>query len=193
MQAYANSEMAPAAELRFFDRRPTSLAGASGQATAGAVVLDELLGQLADLVADRLAARLEAPQVDDADDWLDTRRGRSTSESIETACGAWLLSERSRRSRQARVASCSSGGRIWTHGAVLERQRWLVSGAGTMSETNPAPRRVRVERAIYRRPTGVLEVCFKDESGRLRWRTVEGGVLAARKLRDDLAARRARG
>ena len=75
MQAYANSEMAPAAELRFFDRRPTSLAGASGQATAGAVVLDELLGQLADLVADRLAARLEAPQVDDADDWLDTRRG----------------------------------------------------------------------------------------------------------------------
>jgi integrase len=50
-----------------------------------------------------------------------------------------------------------------------------------------------VERAIYRRPTGVLEVCFKDESGRLRWRTVEGGVLAARKLRDDLAARRARG
>lgn len=62
-----------------------------------------------------------------------------------------------------------------------------------MSDSSLAPRRVRVERAIYRRPTGVLEVCFKDEAGRLRWRTVDGGILAGRKLRDDLAARRARG
>ncbi len=62
-----------------------------------------------------------------------------------------------------------------------------------MSDANAAPRRVRVERGIYRRPTGVLEVGFKDESGRQRWRTVDGGVLAARKLRDDLSARRARG
>ena len=62
-----------------------------------------------------------------------------------------------------------------------------------MTESSQAPRRVRVERAIYRRWTGVLEVCFKDENGRLRWRTVDGGILAARKLRDDLAARRARG
>lgn len=56
-----------------------------------------------------------------------------------------------------------------------------------------APRRVRVERGIYRRATGVLEVGFKDEVGRLRWRTVDGGILAARKVRDDLTARRARG
>lgn len=62
-----------------------------------------------------------------------------------------------------------------------------------MADASPAPRRVRVERAIYRRSTGVLEVCFKDESGRLRWRTVDGGILAARRLRDDLSARRARG
>ena len=62
-----------------------------------------------------------------------------------------------------------------------------------MADSSPTPRRVRVERAIYRRPTGVLEVCFKDENGRLRWRTVDGGILAARKLRDDLASRRARG
>jgi len=62
-----------------------------------------------------------------------------------------------------------------------------------MADPSSAPRRVRVERAIYRRSTGVFEVCFKDESGRLRWRTVDGGILAARKLRDDLAARRARG
>ena len=52
---------------------------------------------------------------------------------------------------------------------------------------------MRVERGIYRRPTGVLEVGFKDETGRQRWRTVDGGILAARKVRDDLAARRARG
>ena len=37
------------------------------------------------------------------------------------------------------------------------------------------PRRVRVERNIYRRPTGVLEVGFKDASGIQRWRTVDGG------------------
>ncbi len=55
------------------------------------------------------------------------------------------------------------------------------------------PRRVRVERGIYRRPTGVLEVGYRDEAGRLRWRTVDGGILAARRLRDDLSARRARG
>jgi integrase len=62
-----------------------------------------------------------------------------------------------------------------------------------MTESSQSPRRVRVERAIYRRSTGVLEVCYKDENRRLRWRTVYGGILAARKLRDDLNARRARG
>jgi integrase len=62
-----------------------------------------------------------------------------------------------------------------------------------MADSSAAPRRVRVERAIYRRSTGVLEVCFKDENGRLRWRTVDGGILAGRKLRDHLGARRARG
>ena len=62
-----------------------------------------------------------------------------------------------------------------------------------MADASKAPRRVRVERGIYRRATGVLEVGFKDEVGRQRWRTVDGGILAARKLRDDLAARRARG
>jgi integrase len=56
-----------------------------------------------------------------------------------------------------------------------------------------APRRVRVERGIYRRPTGVLEVGYRDERGRQRWRTVAGGILAARQIRDDLNARRARG
>ncbi|HUA48698.1 MAG TPA: site-specific integrase [Solirubrobacteraceae bacterium] len=62
-----------------------------------------------------------------------------------------------------------------------------------MSADGDGARRVRVERNIYRRPTGVLEVGFKDTSGIQRWRTVDGGIMAARKLRDDLLASRGRG
>ena len=63
-----------------------------------------------------------------------------------------------------------------------------------MSKPSPAPaRRTRVERNIYRRPSGVFEVGFKDGSGVQRWRTVEGGITAARALRDELLARRGRG
>jgi integrase len=62
-----------------------------------------------------------------------------------------------------------------------------------MSKSNATARRVNVERNIYRRPTGVFEVGFKDGAGVQRWRTVDGGILSARKLRDDLLARRGRG
>ena len=58
-----------------------------------------------------------------------------------------------------------------------------------MGDSGGTPRRVSVERGIYRRSTGVLEVGFKDETGRQRWRTVDGGILAARKVRDDLGSR----
>jgi integrase len=54
-------------------------------------------------------------------------------------------------------------------------------------------RRVRVERNIYRRPSGVYEIGFKDAAGKQRWRTVDGGMTAARALRDELVARRNRG
>ena len=54
-----------------------------------------------------------------------------------------------------------------------------------MSGFASAPRRVRVERNIYRRSTGVFEIGFKDASGIQRWRTVDGGLMAARRLRDD--------
>jgi hypothetical protein len=62
-----------------------------------------------------------------------------------------------------------------------------------MSKPNASARRVRVERNIYRRPSGVYEVGFKDGAGVQRWRTVQGGIMAARALRDDLLARRGRG
>ncbi|HTX13173.1 MAG TPA: hypothetical protein VME22_31435 [Solirubrobacteraceae bacterium] len=62
-----------------------------------------------------------------------------------------------------------------------------------MSPSADEARRVRVERNIYQRSTGVFEIGFKDGAGRQRWRTVDGGIRAARALRDELLARRGRG
>jgi excisionase family DNA binding protein len=74
MQAYATAEMAPAANLRFLDRRREIPDRTNDVAAAGSVVLDQLLGQLADLVAAKVAARLAAPQSEKANEWMDTRR-----------------------------------------------------------------------------------------------------------------------
>lgn len=54
-------------------------------------------------------------------------------------------------------------------------------------------RRISVERNIYRRPSGAYEVGFRDAVGKQRWRKVEGGITAARAVRDELLARKARG
>ena len=62
-----------------------------------------------------------------------------------------------------------------------------------MGATGAAPRRVRVERNIYKRANGVFEVGFKDAAGKQRWKTVNGGITAARALRDQLLAQRHRG
>jgi excisionase family DNA binding protein len=67
MQAYAPAETARPVQLRILD-------SPAAAAAAGVGLLDELVGQLADLVADRVAARLAAPRRDDSDEWLDTRR-----------------------------------------------------------------------------------------------------------------------
>jgi integrase len=65
-----------------------------------------------------------------------------------------------------------------------------------VSKPNPG-RRERVERNIYARTSAqgrkVLEVGYRDSAGRQRWRTVNGGVRAARAVRDELLARRGRG
>jgi hypothetical protein len=53
-----------------------------------------------------------------------------------------------------------------------------------MTSSVKTPRRERVERNIYRRPTGVFEVGCKDSTGKQRWRTVNGGITVARVLRD---------
>lgn len=56
-----------------------------------------------------------------------------------------------------------------------------------------APRRTRVERNIYRRQDGRYELGMRDGAGVLRWRTVDGGIQAARALRDEFATARRRG
>jgi hypothetical protein len=66
MQAYASAETAPVVPLRVFES--SSAAGAAGG------LLDDLLAQLAELVADRIAVRLAGPRASEKDEWLDTRR-----------------------------------------------------------------------------------------------------------------------
>jgi excisionase family DNA binding protein len=69
MQAYATQEAGSSPQLR--------LVGSDSshpRSAAGGLVLNELLGQLADFVADRVAARLTEPQRQRADEWLDSRR-----------------------------------------------------------------------------------------------------------------------
>lgn len=62
-----------------------------------------------------------------------------------------------------------------------------------MANLSAAARRVRVERNIYRRSDGAHEVGFRDAGGKQRWRTVAGGISAARAARDELLAQRHRG
>jgi integrase len=57
-------------------------------------------------------------------------------------------------------------------------------------------RRERVEPNIYRRRAAdgreVFEVGFRDATGRQRWKTIGGGITAARSVRNDLLGRKAR-
>jgi hypothetical protein len=62
-----------------------------------------------------------------------------------------------------------------------------------MSNRGSGSRRERVERNIYRRASGRYEVGFRDPTGRQRWRTVDGGITAARAVRDQFLAQRGRG
>jgi integrase len=56
------------------------------------------------------------------------------------------------------------------------------------------PRRVNVERGIYRGPSdGKYEVCYEGSDGKTKWKTVDGGLREARQLRADLVSRLARG
>jgi integrase len=58
------------------------------------------------------------------------------------------------------------------------------------------PRRVRVERGIYKRqtPKGVrYELTYTDSTGRQRWQTVRGGLKEARRARAEIVSKLGRG
>jgi integrase len=61
-------------------------------------------------------------------------------------------------------------------------------------QANPKPpRRVRVERGVYRNPSSEgVEVRYTDRSGRTRWQRVAGGVRAARLARVEAQAQNVR-
>lgn len=57
-------------------------------------------------------------------------------------------------------------------------------------------RRERLEHNLYKRESSgrtVFEVGYRDSTGKQRWQTVEGGITAARAVRDDLLGRKGRG
>lgn len=71
MQGYSIAETLQSPQLHLVERKSSVAAEAFSD---GNPVLDQLLMQLADLVADRVAARLVSPRPARADEWLDTRR-----------------------------------------------------------------------------------------------------------------------
>jgi len=71
MQAYSMAETTQSPQLHLVDRPAARSGEAIGDRTG---LVDQLLTQLADLVADAVAARLIAPRPASADEWLDTRR-----------------------------------------------------------------------------------------------------------------------
>jgi excisionase family DNA binding protein len=71
MQAYSMAETGLSSQFHVVERPPALSLGATSDGNA---VLNQLLVQLADLVADRVAAQLVVPARQRADEWLDTRR-----------------------------------------------------------------------------------------------------------------------
>ena len=73
MQAYATAATAPSTPLRVIDpSAPSTTSGFVGEPCKA--IIEQLLGELAELVAARVAERLMLPRQEEADQWLDTRR-----------------------------------------------------------------------------------------------------------------------
>lgn len=66
-----------------------------------------------------------------------------------------------------------------------------------MSKANPSPRRVSVERNIYKRTAAngkpVFEIGFRDSTGRQRFRTIGPKISAARAERDAILGHKGKG
>src|SRR3954449_13044473 len=61
------------------------------------------------------------------------------------------------------------------------------------NETETKHRRARVERNIYRRPDGKLEVGYRDSASKQRWKGPFDTITAARRQRNALVGAKARG
>jgi integrase len=83
----------------------------------------------------------------------------------------------------------NSGPAVREHPGPWQRKETLPMQA----ETKP-PRRVRVERGIYKNPgTGRFEIQYTDSAGKVRWQTVAGGIRDARFARAEIQSRLGRG
>lgn len=71
MQGYSMAETGQSLQLHLVER-PSAMSAAAFADGNG--FLDQLLVQLADFVAERVAARLSSPRRASPDEWLDTRR-----------------------------------------------------------------------------------------------------------------------
>ena len=180
------------------DGRPASAAPQSAAAKREQI-FESLISHLADRVTAAVVARLGTSDAVPEAEWFDSRHAADYV-GVHRDTLRKLAAERAIPSEQDGPAASSTpalGSRR------LARRRWpsapprpllpsaLLSLA--VGERDNAPRRERVERNVYRRGSGVYEVGYKDATGKQRWRTVEGGITAARALRDRLLARRARG
>jgi integrase len=63
---------------------------------------------------------------------------------------------------------------------------WTEEGLAPMSTTQSTPLRVRVDRNLYVRPTGVFEAIYRDSIGKQRLRTLKAKTL--REARKELTA-----
>lgn len=61
------------------------------------------------------------------------------------------------------------------------------------TKASGAKRRESVERNIYRRADGKLELGYRDSTGTQRWRVVAGGITAARAERDAILGAKGKG
>src|SRR4051812_43338102 len=82
----------------------------------------------------------------------------------------------------------------WPGGARTPRAVAPEGALPMHEQPTQQPRRVRVERGIYKNPgTARFEIQYTDSAGKVRWQTVAGGLRGARFARAEIQARLGRG
>ena len=71
-------------------------------------------------------------------------------------------------------------------GTAVTARPWTQEVVAPMSTAYSTPLRVRVERHLYVRPTGVFEAIYRDSTGKQRLRTLKAKNL--REARKELTA-----